>query len=100
MSTSGVLNWEALFLEQERSGETVSVFCSTRGVNYHSFKNRKTHWNKRREVGSGAATNFIEVVPESKAILRVVLKNGRSLEVPSNFQDASVRRLIEVLESC
>jgi len=100
MGTNDVRNWEALFLEQERSGESVSVFCSTRGINYHSFKNRKTHWNNKRVRQSSSANSFIEVVPESKALLRVVLKNGRTLEVPSTFEEANIRRLLGILESC
>jgi len=100
MATNGEGNWEGMFLEQEKSGQTVSVFCNTREINYHSFKNRKTHWNKRRRGNEGVAADFIEVIGENKAIVKVGLRNGRSLEVPSNFQEATVRRLIEILESC
>jgi hypothetical protein len=105
MSNEMERNWEALFSEQERSGVTVSAFCSERGLNYHSFKNRKTHWNRRRLEGassrqSGRAGEFVEVVPENKSTLKVWLMNGRMLEVASNFQEASLRRLIGVLESC
>lgn len=102
MATKGEPNWEELFLEQERIGQTVSAFCSARGINYHSFKNRKTHWNQKRKQSQSRSdsTGFIEMVPESKVMLRVELKNGRSLEVPSNFQEGSIRRLIGILESC
>ncbi len=96
MSTTEELRWEELFLAQERSGQTVSAFCSGRKINYHSFKNRKTRlkMNRREPV------SFVEVVAPGKTELTIRLKNGRSISVPSDFQEAAVRRLLGVLESC
>jgi hypothetical protein len=100
MGTIEEQRWARLFQEQQRSGQTVSAFCSSRGINFHSFKNKRTQWNKKQELQSGASNHFVELLPEEKVVVRIVLKNGRTLEIPSNFQESIIRRLIEVLESC
>lgn len=88
--------------QQERSGLSIREFASENGIS----ESRLWYWRRRlRELGEErAAAEFVPVtiVPETGCARPVVveLRGGRRIEVPGDFDSTSLRRLIEVVESC
>lgn len=82
----------------------MKTFCAERGLNYYGFK----YWQKifRKESGHVAkkksAAPFRELTPEMepRTTYTVTLRSGRMLAVEESFSEPSLRKLIEVLETC
>jgi hypothetical protein len=99
-SRSTTEKWRKLISEQERSGQTVTVFCRERGLCRPYF----FVWKKR--LGKEVAAKFLEVrvaegtpsVPDDSRI-EVRLQNGRSLLVGRGFDVDHVRALLSVVET-
>ncbi len=89
-------NWSELITEQSVSGMTIEDFCSSRGVNKYTFRKRKYGVVRKPKL---SGNEFIEV-PRRATALNIKLKNGRTLEISSGFNDSDVQRLIRLLESC
>jgi hypothetical protein len=92
--------WRRLVSEQERSGQTVTVFCRERSLCRPYF----FAWKKRLQ-DSGAAkflelqlTEATRIVPDDSRI-EVRLQNGRSLVVGRGCDAEQVRALLAVVES-
>lgn len=88
-------DWERLIREQQTSGMRMEDFCRARGINKHTFKNRK-YGRKSRAI---AETKFIEV-SRHPTPLSVKLRNGHTLEISPGFNESELLKLIRVLETC
>ncbi len=92
--------WPRLIAELESSGLSRAEFCRRRKVNYHTLT---YHLRQAREWnGASKGPSFVEVdLPSPVAVVYdVVLDNGRSVRVSGTFDEASLARLIRVVESC
>ena len=93
---------EALVQEFEASGMTRQVFCAGRGLSVAALdKYRRGHGH--RTVRSEGQLVAVEVMPEVSVgkvgrALCVELVNGRRIEVGSEFDAATLKRLLTVLE--
>lgn len=76
----------------EESGQPVSVFAARHGLDTQ----RLYLWRRRLRQSRPA---FIEVKPTAPRCIEVELGSGRVLRVPEHFDAASLRELLEVLES-
>lgn len=96
--------WYRAALElQAESGLSMVEFASRAGVSAWTLYD----WRRRLaapEVGD-VPPHLVEVdvvspVPSGRGHLAVHLRSGHRIEVPADFDDSGLRRLIGVLESC
>lgn len=87
--------------ELERSGESVAAFASREGIS----DKRLYHW--RSLLKDHDRPLFIEVEPRavgrpedhgSGGLLEVVVRSGRLVRVPPDFDATALRRLVAALE--
>ncbi len=96
----------ALYESYRASGQTVKDFSRECGVEENKVKYAvRVHSVKRspaRAEAEPCAFREIPVKPFSggSAEYTVVLANGRFLKVPPQFEEQSLRKLMEVLEAC
>jgi transposase-like protein len=98
--------WYASILEEQaRSGESVKEFAARAGISAWSLY----QWRRRLSRGVSGRdqqpARLVEVALVQKersqaGRLRVRLRCGHRVDVPAGFDDAELRRLIGVLESC
>lgn len=98
-------SWKGLIEEFGQAKQTVDSFCAERGLKYYSFK----YWQKilRREAlgieekkNPGPKFRELPIPAASGEPYAVELRNGRKLTINANFTPDSLRKLIDVLESC
>ncbi len=77
----------------EESGQPLSVFAAQHGVD----SQRLYLW--RRRLRQTRRPAFIEVTPAAARLIEIELRSGHVLRVPEHFDAASLRKLLEVLES-
>lgn len=82
--------------ELERSGASLAAFARREGLSAE----RLYRWRARL---TKTKATFVEIRPDAVvnrggAALEVVLAGGRTLRVPSDFDEVALRRLIAVLE--
>jgi transposase-like protein len=97
--------WRGLVAEQSQSGQSVSGFCSERGLR----SGQLFAWKKRLREAEAAKFVAVEVAPvrETKCPAAVVhseaievrLGRGRSLMVEPGFDAHHLRALLSVLEA-
>ncbi len=97
--------WRALVAEQNQSGQSVTAFCSERGLR----SGQLFAWKKRLREAEAAKFVAVEVAParETKwpatvahsGVIEVRLGRGRSLLVEPGFDAHHLRALISVLEA-
>lgn len=96
--------WYRSALElQAESGLSVAEFAARAGLSawtLHSWRRRLAE-----DGAGGASPRLVEVdvvprVPRGGGHLAVQLRCGHRLDVPADFDDSALRRLIGVLESC
>ena len=80
----------------DASGESVAAFAARAGVSAW----RLYHWRARLSEQPAA---FVEVQPDAEprgggCVFEVVLRGGRVVRVPSEFDGGVLRRLVAVLE--
>ena len=87
-----------LLKELEASGESLAAFARTRGVrSWKLYKARRKLRPSKPEVELVP----VRVVDEPRAeAIGLVLAFGHRLEIPRNFDETLLRRLLEVLASC
>lgn len=85
--------WRDVLDRQAGSGLTVAAFCRQEQVSPASF----FAW--RKKVARGEKPRFVPVMlsaPASAASFEIRLKGGTVVTVPSGFDEASLRRLLQV----
>lgn len=104
-------DWHSLITEYHKSKKSITAFCQSKAISFHAFYHQlrasrgdtKTSRSGIAKVSHGitrsADSAFIEI-SNSKAPIVLRLRNNLSLEIPSDFNEREVRRLISVLESC
>ena len=98
--------WRALVREQESSGRSVQEFARERGLSAASLYWWRSHLRGRGRVGVGeprlAAVTLLHTEPSSRAStgssFEIVLRNGRRLVVPRDFDAVALRALVAELE--
>ena len=106
-------DWERLMAEFDASGLSRAEFCRQRNLNYTTMSKwitRRTkavlagnHRSRHRKDCASEASPFVEVSIASEArpaAYEVVLRTGRSIRVPADFDADAVTRLILAVESC
>ncbi|MCP3994292.1 MAG: hypothetical protein GY722_04390 [bacterium] len=100
--------YAAAFDDQAASGLSVAEYADLIGVTATTLY----QWRRRLAAASHSepevsnVTGLVEVEFEetgataSEAILVVRLRDGIEIEVPSNFDDEALRRLIKVIDPC
>jgi hypothetical protein len=104
MRATGVLNkagsrseyWRDLIQQQARSGRSVSVFCSERGVTEQSLY----YWRKR--LSKEAPVSFALVTADRSASkdgapLELEFGSGQRLLIPCGVDAATLRTVLTVL---
>jgi len=97
--------WRRQLVEQKRSGNSAVEFCRRRRIPVHQF-----HWWKRRlswrdnQEGAGQAEHESAFVPVrlpvfSAGPIEVVHPGGCVVRVPPGFDTASLRRVLDTLDS-
>lgn len=90
--------WTERVREWKRSGLTASVFAEREGLNVGTLR----WWSSRlaRVSTTSARPPVVEVVIDARAssALEVVLASGARVAVPAGFDEATLRRLLAVLE--
>ena len=81
-------------------GQSLAGYCLEHGLSEGSFY----YWRKKLEkveTCSGAAASFVELelAPPGDAALEVVLAHGRRVQVHPGFDEATLARVVSVLEA-
>lgn len=98
--------WYASILEEQaRTGQSMTEFAARTGISAWTLY----QWRRRLYGASGRhdlpAPRLVEVAVVQKELsrsrhLRVRLPSGHRIDVPAGSDDAELRRLLGVLESC
>ena len=81
------------------SGQSYAEFSRERGIT--SWQIRKAVRDTETEVVGSKGFQEIAVTGSTGSDeYRVILRNGRELNLPVHFSEKRVRQLIEILESC
>lgn len=99
--------WTALLHQWERSGQTVKAFAERHGVNVSTFY----AWRKRLAPSAPSTTlalvapRFVELqataaapAARSRAPFELLLRNGRLLRIPVEFDEGALAKLLVVVE--
>jgi hypothetical protein len=95
--------WRGLIAEQERSGESVAGFASSRGLCaatiywWRSRLRRQAQRDALDLVPIEITTSAMRPPPSSESF-ELELANGRRLRVPASFDADALARLISVVE--
>jgi hypothetical protein len=106
MNTTGVPSkgksrsdyWRNLIQQQAGSGQSVSVFCSERGLTEQSLY----YWRKRLNLNHKAPVSFALVTADHSgssdaAPLELELGSGQRLRIPRGADAATLRTVLAVL---
>jgi hypothetical protein len=90
--------WRDLIEQQARSGQSVSVFCSERGLTEQSLY----YWRKRLNLNQEGAVSFALVTTDQAggrdaAPLELELGSGQRLRIPRGADAATLRTVLAVL---
>ena len=103
--------WNSLITEYHKSKKSITAFCQSRAISFHAFYHQLRVSRGDTKTARSVSTKgihpttrstdspFIEI-PNNNAPIVLRLRNNLKLEIPSNFKEQEVRRLISVLESC
>lgn len=99
------IDLDAALDEIERSGATVAGFARERGLLpwklYEALRRRR---QARSRNAAPTDPEFIPVrlsaVPGASSCFELVLSCGRTLRIPSSFEEPALQRLVRALESC
>jgi transposase len=91
--------WAARVREWKRSGLTAAAYAEREGFNAGTL----TWWSStlgRATLATSGAPPVIEVMMAARAasVLEVVLVSGVRVAVPAGFDEATLRRVLTVLE--
>ena len=89
--------WRGMLARQKRSGLSVAAFCRREQISPPSFY----QWRRRLANGprSESAPQFVPVSiqPPAGADFEIRLPSGVSVVAPSGFEQAALRRLLQVV---
>jgi hypothetical protein len=103
--------WVELVWKWRDSGASQAAFCRSHGLNVNTFNFWKLrvfrqqpgtqHNQGLRAVASATGSKFfpVRVVTPSSCAFEVCLSGGHTIRVAPDFDEASLRRLIAVLEA-
>jgi len=99
------LDLDAALEEIEQSGSSVAAFARERGLpSWKLYEERRRRRQRRRKREIQAEPEFVPVrlapVRTSEAPFELLLRGGRKLRIPAGFDEATLQRLVRVLESC
>lgn len=75
-----------------RSGLSGAEYCKQRGID----PKRLYYWQKRYKEQQSSGS-FVSLSGSSQSQIKIQLKNGISIEVPSEFNERALKRVVEVL---
>jgi transposase-like protein len=83
-----------------RSGLSMGAFAKAAGINVQRLARWRRKWGARSPVRPSrpAKVAFVEVRPREAERVEVVLRSGRVLRCAEGISDATLRRLVGVLE--
>lgn len=97
METTTRALWASRVREWRSSGKTAAEFAAARGLNAATLKWWSSEFNRPRP----STPPVVEVQLGTTSIasaLEVLLPGGSSIRVPRDFDEATLRRLLAVLE--
>ena len=84
--------WRQMIAEQEKSGESIRVYCQGRGVSEYAFYS----WRQRFRKEIPVTFALVETKPTSEAVvIDIVLATGDRLRIPGDA--ATLRMVVAVL---
>ena len=96
-----------LFARWEKSGQSLQAFGKTERVSYSKLLYWRRKFRDKDIATASASPDWTEVrvvsdssPPQSNGKIEVWLANGISLEVPADFNESELRRLVGVLVGC
>lgn len=105
-------HWQSVLGEWKTSGQSPADFCARRSIPFSKFRWWRGHIEKRARPSRAASSKltFLPLVVRGDAEgaeatkpdappLELVLRGGCVVRVPSGFDEASLVRLVAVLES-
>jgi len=107
-----VIEARKLLTRWERSGQPFAAWCRQQGVSYQSLATYKryrdpnrpaTRKKTKKTTKSIEPVQFVELqlqTTPAPAAYAIRLNNGRAIELGDNFNDAVVKRLIALVETC
>ena len=85
------LRWRKIVKEQSSSGMSAEGWCRGKGIN----KNQFYYWRSRLAKLEPEEGRFVEV--SGGEPLEVIVGEKLRVRIPSNFEERSLKRLLEVL---
>ena len=92
---------QRLLNEFEHSGLSKTEFCQAQGI-HTSLLYRWLRDKRRNEVLGGKAPTLIPIHIQDGGFelgFEVVVRNGRAIRIPPNFDERALLRLVRVLET-
>lgn len=90
--------------ELEASGQTVASFARQRGLSAWTLYEWRRRLQAKGRAAKALAPAFVPLhvkpEPTSAVAFQVELDSGTRIHVPGGFDEAELRRLVEVLSSC
>ena len=84
--------WRQMIAEQEKSGQSIRVYCQGRGVSEYSFYS----WRQRLRKEVPVSFALVETTPGLEAeVIELVLTTGDRLRIPGDA--ATLRMVVSVL---
>lgn len=94
---------QQLISEFESSNMTFKAFCEQKGITFSSFKNFLYNSKRNSKKPRGSTQSFVPVVIDKpitkneEAGIKVIFKSGVTLVISSDFKEALLLKLINVL---
>ena len=93
------IDWEAVNREWRASGKSQKAFCKKRGLSYNQFTHKRSRLLKAPGVKKG---NLVRLPLGGSSRMSVScyhlhLPSGLRLQVPYDFTEHSLKRLLEIL---
>ena len=91
--------WQDLIHQQQHSGLSIAAFCRQHDLSQPSFYAWRARLTNELPQMNSTAISFVPLsLPASRpAIFTVRLPNGVQLDVPSDFDEAALTRLVRVV---
>ena len=97
------LSIDELLSDLAASGKSTAAFARDRGVQpwrlYNALRSRAVR-KRRATPNSLVPVKVTPTKPQPHATLELKLRSGHSLLIPSNFDEANLRRVMGVLAGC
>lgn len=93
--------WEHLLSQQQHSGLSIAAFCRQRDLSQPSFYAWRTRLTNEAPHKNSPAISFVPLpLPAARsASFTLRLPSGVQLDVPSDFDEAALARLMRVVRT-